>query len=432
MKKTLLALLPLLVSSPLWAQPDGAELIKRGEYLARAADCTACHTAPGGAAFGGGYPVNTPFGVIYGTNISADKQFGIGNWSDDEFVAAVRDGIGKDGGQLYPAMPYDAFTKMTRDDVLAIKAYLLSLPAVPQATPKTDLSFPFNQRWGMRFWKWVNFDRGELKPDPAQSAQWNQGRYLVEALAHCGTCHTPRNLTMGMDTGKAFAGGDLGAWTAYNITPDKNAGIGNWSQQDLVGYLKTGNAPGRASASGPMAEAVEHSLQYLPETDLQAIAVYLRSVPAIADAQQSRPRDSWGNATQDYLDRRGNGNSPQDGAALFNGNCATCHGAAGGGIGKGFHAYPSLFNHGSTGAAEGNNLVSVILGGVHRDMQQGEILMPSFASELSDSQIAQLSNYVSKQFGNPAAANVSAEQVQKLRADAGLPQPPTVLQGDKP
>jgi mono/diheme cytochrome c family protein len=181
-----------------------------------------------------------------------------------------------------------------------------------------------------------------------------------------------------------------------------------------------------------MAEAVEHSLQYLPETDLQAIAVYLRSVPAIADEQQSRPRDSWGNATQDYLDRRGDGNSPQDGAALFNGNCATCHGAEGAGIGKGFHAYPSLFNHGSTGAAEGNNLVSAILGGVHRDMQQGEILMPSFASELSDSQIAQLSNYVSKQFGNPAAANVSAEQVQKLRADAGLPQPPTVLQGDKP
>ncbi|CAI1506388.1 Gluconate 2-dehydrogenase cytochrome c subunit precursor [Serratia quinivorans] len=432
MKKTLLALLPLLFSHPLWAQPNGAELIKRGEYLARAADCTACHTAPGGPAFGGGYPVNTPFGVIYGTNISADKQFGIGNWSDEEFVAAVRDGIGKDGGQLYPAMPYDAFTKMTRDDVLAIKAYLLSLPAVKQATPKTDLSFPFNQRWGMRFWKWFNLDQGELKPDPAQSAQWNQGRYLVEALAHCGTCHTPRNLTMGMDSDKAFAGGDLGAWTAYNITPDKNAGIGNWSQQDLVGYLKTGNAPGRASASGPMAEAVEHSLQYLPEADLQAIAVYLRSVPAIADAQQSRPRDSWGNASQDYLDRRGNGSSPQDGATLFNGNCATCHGAGGGGIGKGFHAYPSLFNHGSTGAAEGNNLVSVILNGVHRDMQQGEILMPSFASELSDSQVAQLSNYVSIQFGNPAAANVSAKQVQKLRADAGLPQPPAVLQGDKP
>ncbi|CAI0727960.1 cytochrome c [Serratia ficaria] len=431
MKKTLLALLPLLVSGQLWAQ-SGAELIKRGEYLARAADCTACHTAPGGPAFGGGYPVSTPFGVIYGTNISADKQYGIGGWSDDEFVAAVRDGVGKDGQQLYPAMPYDAFTKMSRADVLAIKAYLLAQPAVAQATPQTDLAFPFNQRWGMRFWKWFNFTPGELRPDATQSAQWNQGRYLVEALAHCGTCHTPRTLTMGMDQDKAFAGGDLGGWVAYNITPDRNAGIGSWSQQDLVDYLKSGQVPGRASASGPMAEAVEHSLQYLPDADLQAMAVYLRSVPAIADERQTRPRDRWGAPSQDVFALRGSDEHPQTGATLFSGNCATCHGMDGAGKGSGFHAYPSLFNHGSTGAADGKNLVSVILNGVHRDMRQGEILMPSFAEELNDAQIAELSNYVSRQFGNPAAADVSADQVRKLRADANLPAPPAVPQGDTP
>ncbi|MCA4822230.1 MAG: c-type cytochrome [Serratia rubidaea] len=429
MKKTLLAL--FLSAAPLWAHGDDA-LIKRGEYLARAADCTACHTAPGGPAFGGGYPVSTPFGVIYGSNISADKQFGIGNWSDDEFVAAVRDGVGKNGQQLYPAMPYDAFTKMKRDDVLAIKAYLLAQPAVHQATPRTDLAFPFNQRWGMRLWKLFNFSAGELRPDPAKSDEWNHGRYLVEALAHCGTCHTPRTLTMGMDEDNAFAGGDLGGWTAYNITPDKRAGIGSWSQQELVDYLKTGNVAGRASAAGPMAEAIEHSLQYLPDGDLHAMATYLRSVTPIADDAQNKARDAWGQPTQDYLTLRGGNGGEASGAALVNRHCASCHGADGAGKGSGFHAYPSLLHHGSTGAADNKNLVAVILGGVQRHMQQGEILMPAFAGELRDDEVATLSNYVNRQFGNPAAANASAEQVARQRQDANLPQPPTVLQGDRP
>ena len=273
----MLAMLPLMVATSVWAAdtPENAALIKRGEYLAIAGDCTACHTAPGAdktAKFGGGYPLASPFGVIYGTNISSDKEFGIGNWTDDEFVRAVREGVGKEGQQLYPAMPYDSFTKMKREDVLAIKAYLMSQPAVHSAGPQTDLSFPFNQRWGMRVWKWFNFDKGELKNDPSKSAEWNRGAYLVEALEHCGTCHTPRTLTMGMDTDNAFSGGDLGSWVAFNITPDKNAGIGNWSQEELVTYLKTGFVAGKASASGAMGEAIEHSLQHLSDSDLNAIA----------------------------------------------------------------------------------------------------------------------------------------------------------------
>jgi mono/diheme cytochrome c family protein len=300
MKYLLAALLPLAAATSAFADDasSSADMIKRGAYLATAADCTACHTAPNAAKnqqFGGGYPLASPFGVIYGTNISSDKQFGIGNWTDDEFVRAVRDGVGKDGQQLYPAMPYDSFTKMKRDDVLAIKAYLMSLPGVHAAPAKTDLSFPFNQRWGMTFWKWFNFDKGELKNDPTKSDDWNRGRYLVDAMEHCGTCHTPRNLTMGMDNSKAFSGGDLGSWVAFNITPDKNAGIGNWSQQDLVTYLKTGDVAGKASASGAMAEAIEHSLQHLTDGDLNAIATYIRSVPAIADDKQTQPRDSFGN-----------------------------------------------------------------------------------------------------------------------------------------
>lgn len=435
MKYLLAALLPLAAATSAFADDasSSADMIKRGAYLATAADCTACHTAPNAdknAQFGGGYPLASPFGVIYGTNISSDKQFGIGNWTDDEFVRAVQDGVGKDGQQLYPAMPYDSFTKMKREDVLAIKAYLMSLPGVHSAPAKTDLSFPFNQRWGMTFWKWFNFDKGELKNDPSKSEDWNRGRYLVDAMEHCGTCHTPRNLTMGMDNSKAFGGGDLGSWVAFNITPDKNAGIGTWSQQELVTYLKTGDVAGKASASGAMSEAIEHSLQHLTDSDLNAIATYIRSVPAISDSKQTQPCDSWGKpATNVFADRANAVPFDQSASALFNSSCAACHGQSGGGIGKGFHAYPSLYNHTSTGAADSRNMVSVILGGVQRHMDQGEVMMPSFANQLNDEQIAQISNYVSNQFGNPAGATVTAKEVAKMRKAADLTYPSKIEDG---
>ncbi|WP_413528833.1 c-type cytochrome [Rahnella inusitata] len=431
----MLAMLPLMVATSVLAAvtPENTALIKRGEYLAIAGDCTACHTAPGAdksAKFGGGYPLASPFGVIYGTNISSDKEFGIGNWTDEEFVRAVREGVGKEGQQLYPAMPYDSFTKMKRDEVLAIKAYLMSQPAVHSAGPQTDLSFPFNQRWGMRVWKWFNFDKGELKNDPSKSADWNRGAYLVEALEHCGTCHTPRTLTMGMDNDKALSGGDLGAWTAFNITPDKNAGIGNWSQEELVAYLKTGFVAGKASASGAMAEAIEHSLQHLSDSDLNAIATYIRSVPAVGDEKQTKPRDAWGQKDRDVYPVRAQGLSmDKSAAALFNASCAACHGKGGEGIGAGFHAYPSLFHHSSTGSYDNRNQVSVILNGVQRHMEKGEVMMPSFANQLDDEQIATLSNYVSKQFGNPAAATVTAKDVGEMRKAADLTSPPEIEEG---
>lgn len=431
----MLAMLPLMVATSIWAadMPGNAAQIKRGEYLATAGDCTACHTAPGAdkaAKFGGGYPLASPFGVIYGTNISSDKEFGIGNWTDDEFVRAVREGVGKEGQQLYPAMPYDSFTKMKREDVLAIKAYLISQPAVHSAGPQTDLSFPFNQRWGIRVWKWFNFDKGELKNDPSKSADWNRGAYLVEALEHCGTCHTPRTLTMGMDTDKAFSGGDLGSWVAFNITQDKNAGIGNWSQEELVTYLKTGFVAGKSSASGAMGEAIEHSLQHLSDSDLNAIATYIRAVPAVGDDKQTKPRDEWGQKDPDVYPVRAQALSiDKSAAALFNASCAACHGKSGEGIGEGFHAYPSLFNHSSTGSYDNRNQVSVILNGVQRHMEKGEVMMPSFANQLDDEQISTLSNYVSKQFGNPAAATVTAKDVGEMRKAADLTSPPKIEEG---
>jgi mono/diheme cytochrome c family protein len=238
-----------------------------------------------------------------------------------------------------------------------------------------------------------------------------------------------------MDNDKALAGGDLGGWMAYNITPDKQAGIGDWSQQQLVTYLKTGFVANKASASGPMAEAIEHSLQYLPESDLQDIATYLRSVKPQPDAQQTRARDSWGQPSTALIALRGADDATrnaQPGAVVFADNCASCHGAEGAGSGSGFHAYPSLFHHTSTGAADALNVVSVVLNGVHRHMREGEVFMPPFAPELSDQQVADVSNFVTQQFGNPAAAKVNAKQVKGLREDAKLASPPIYGQGDKP
>ncbi|WP_168394856.1 cytochrome c [Erwinia amylovora] len=425
----------ILVQSGFVPAAQNSDIIRRGEYLARAGDCTACHTATNGPLFGGGFAVSTPFGQIWAPNISSDKQFGIGSWSDDQFVAAVRDGINRNGEQLYPAMPYDSFTKIKRADVLAIKAYIVSLPGVHQPSPQTSLPFPFNQRWGLRFWKWINFDSGELREDPLQSSAWNNGRYLVEALAHCGTCHTPRNITLGMDNDNALAGGDLGGWTAFNITPHQQAGIGSWSQQQLVTYLKTGFVVEKASASGSMAEAIEHSLQYLHDSDLNDIAIYLKSVPARGNSAQIRDRSVWGRPSNVLSALRGADEETwrtQPGARVFAGNCASCHAADGSGSGKGLHAYPSLFHHTTTGAEDARNLVSVVLNGVHRHMQQGEIFMPAFAAELDDQQVADVSNFVIRQFGNPAAAGVTAKQVKALRKDAKLASPPVYMQGDTP
>jgi mono/diheme cytochrome c family protein len=390
--------------------------IARGAYLARASDCIACHTAKGGQPFGGGYPIATPFGTIYGSNISSDKQYGIGAWTDQQFVDAVRKGVGAHGENLYPAMPYDSFVKMRPDDVLAIKAYLMSLPPVATPTPALGVKFPFNQRWSLWFWKLINVKGDALQDDPAHDAEWNRGRYMVEALAHCQACHTPRNITLGMDDSRWLGGGDLGAWKAYNITPDKTSGIGDWSNEELMQYLHSGDAPGRASAAGPMGEAVEHSLQYLKPEDLKAIAVYLKTVP-VQHGPDAAPRSRQGKPAHDYEMLRGADAetvSQHAGAEMFLEHCATCHTATGAGKGVGDQAYPSLFNHSAVGALDTTNLVSVMLNGVSRDMKSGPVFMPSFAHEMSDEQIATLANYLTRQFGNPAS-KTTAKDVAKLR-----------------
>jgi mono/diheme cytochrome c family protein len=227
-----------------------ADIVKRGEYLTKAADCMVCHTAPGDAAYAGGLAFPLPFGTLYSTNITADKDTGIGNYSDAEFLNAVRRGIRKDGARLYPAMSYTSYTFMTDADVLAVKAYLFSLPAEQKQNRPDTLSFPFNQRWTMIFWSWAFNPNTRFAPNTAQSAEWNRGAYIAEALAHCGECHTPRNLAFALNNHRKFAGAVAAGWRAYDITSDKGTGIGSWSDEDVFAYLAKGHAMGRGTASG--------------------------------------------------------------------------------------------------------------------------------------------------------------------------------------
>nr|WP_175231620.1 cytochrome c [Paraburkholderia humisilvae] len=396
---------------------DRAGLVKRGEYLARAGNCMTCHTSDKTRPFAGGVAMGTPFGTIYTPNITPDPDTGIGQWSDAEFLRAMHEGIGKTGERLYPAFPYPSYTKVTERDVFAIRAYLNTIVPVHNTPPANELRFPFNQRWLMLFWNLFNFDEGRFVPDPKQSAEWNRGAYLVDGLAHCGECHTPRNFIQGLASRARFSGAVQAGWHAFNITPDKVSGIGNWNTADVVAYLSNGVAPGRAYAAGPMAKIIEDSTQYLSGEDLRSIAVYLRALPPVRGAEK-QPRDTLGTPATAVTALRGavlSGANGVNGAQLFIANCASCHRWTGEGVGASAPgAYPSLIHNSVTGAADPANLVMVILHGVSRKTQQAEVWMPSFGNQLTDDQIVALSNYVTAQFGYPRSS-VSATQVAQLR-----------------
>jgi len=380
-----------------------------GKRLAVAADCVACHTAPGGKAFAGGYPLSSPMGTIYSTNITPSKTAGIGQYTAEQFARAVRDGVTADGTHLYPAMPYTSYSKITDSDMAALYDYFMhEVPAVDTPTPKTALDFPFNVRASMIGWNALFHSSTRFTPDPAKSAEVNRGDYLVNGLAHCDTCHTPRNVLMAADNGKALAGGALGSWFAPNITSDKVSGIGAWSSDELVAYLRTGHVEGKAQAAGPMAEAVENSLQHLSDVDLKAIAAYLLQTSPI-NTGGVKARHEYGQASVDELTLRGG--KPQDnpGWHIFSGTCANCHQANG----QGTQEYPSLFHNTATSRSE--NLIAAIVYGVHREVDGVAIDMPAFGPDalftdrLDDQQIADVSNYVLSRYGNAERAVTAAD-----------------------
>ena len=266
--------------------------IEKGRYLASAADCVACHTVwPNGARFAGGRPIETPFGNIVSANITPDRETGIGSWSDDQFDDAVRRGIRPNGARLYPAMPYPYYTKMSREDVLAIRSYLKALEPVRNPVLTNTLPFPFNIRTSMCVWNVLFFKDERFKPDPQKSDVWNRGAFLVEGPGHCGACHTPKNFLGGDKSGEYLRGSNLQDWFAPDITNDERTGLGRWSLDEVAEFLKSGhNRVG--AAVGPMAEEVMHASSAMSESDLKAIATYLKDQPGHSDKLAPLPENN--------------------------------------------------------------------------------------------------------------------------------------------
>jgi mono/diheme cytochrome c family protein len=404
------------------------DLVKRGEYLARAGDCIACHSAPQGKPFAGGLSIATPLGSIVSTNITPSKTHGIGNYSLDQFSAALRRGVRADGQHLYPAMPYTSYAQVSDDDVNALYTYFMQgVAPVDTSPPATALPFPFNVRLSVAPWDMLFLDRKPFAPDSSKSVEWNRGAYLVRGLAHCSTCHTPRNVLMAEKTSLSLGGSVVGTWYAPNISSDPTSGIGSWSEAEIAGYLKTGHVIGRAQAAGPMAEAVDNSFQHLKDDDLRAMAVYLKTTPPIHKAGDQQPAYAWGSPKAGFEDIRGEP-LPEDanrmsGPQLYDAYCASCHQARGEGVGQGIDGaagLPSLFHNSALGHTNTNNLVMVMLEGVHRQASAPDTLMPAFGHLLSDQQIATLGNYLLKQYGNPDAS-VTMEQVKNLRSGGDKP-----------
>jgi mono/diheme cytochrome c family protein len=267
---------------------DQAALIKKGEYLARAGDCIACHTVRGGKEFAGGLPMLTPFGTMFTPNITPDDQYGIGKWTQDDFYRAMHTGRSKDGSLLYPGFPFTSYTKVTRADADAIYAFLRSVAPVNVPSRPHELKFPFNNRNLLIGWRTLFFREGEYKADPTKSVEWNRGAYLIEGLGHCGMCHTSINAMGGPVNSAAFAGGliPLQNWYAPSLTSNKEAGLGDWDIKDIQDLLKTGVSQ-RGAVFGPMAEVVHNSMQYMSDDDIQAMATYLKTIPQKSEAPEN-------------------------------------------------------------------------------------------------------------------------------------------------
>ena len=383
-----------------------ASAVERGEYLAKAADCMVCHTAPGGKEYAGGLGFQLPFGTLYSTNITADRETGIGNYSDQDFLNAVQRGKRHDGAMLYPAMPYTSYTYMTDADTLAIKAYLFSLPPVRAAAPANTLSFPFNQRWAMLFWSALFNPDTRYAPDTSKSPEWNRGAYLVEALAHCGECHTPRNLAFALDNRKKFGGAVTAGWRAFNISSDKATGVGGWSDDDLASYLSTGHAKGRGTASGPMGEAVDHSLSQLAPEDIRAVVAYLRSVPATASTDLPAtvaPPAPASHKEGPTADARGK--------IVFQGACVSCHGWTGESFVSPMATLTGAWAVNDPGAT---NVAQIVISGTKRHTPEGALSMPAFGNAYTDDEIAAVANYVTARFGTKGS-KLRAQDVAELR-----------------
>jgi mono/diheme cytochrome c family protein len=379
------------------AEPS-AETIAHGKALTEAADCASCHTADPTKPFAGAKRIDTPFGAIYSPNLTPDRDTGIGNWSDEEFRRALRYGVRRDGSRYYPAFPYPSFTKMTRDDVLAIRAYLATLAPVQNSPPPPQLRWPLNYRLVMRLWDYLFFRPGIFEPDQQKSAEWNRGGYLVTGAAHCGVCHTPKNMFGADKRGRTLGGGLVQGWFAPRLDAASRSGLKSWSVDDIAEYLASGRN-GKSHAGGLMAEVVVNSTSKMSDADVHAIAVYLKDLPAGAPepavTPPPQPEMAAGKATYDHL-------------------CIACHEADGSGAPR---IYPPLPGNANLQANDPASTLRIMLDGAQtvttpRAPNTGS--MPPYAKDLSDQQIADVTNYIRNSWGN-AAPLVTPAQVTKAR-----------------
>ena len=380
------------------ARADASEdTIARGKALTIAGDCASCHTADPAKPFAGGKRIDTPFGGIFSPNLTPDRDTGLGAWSDEQFLRALRHGVARDGSRYYPAFPYPFFTKLIRDDILAIRAYLATLTPVRNTPPTPELRWPLNYRVLMRGWNYLFFQPGTLMPDQSKSAEWNRGRYLVEGAAHCGACHTPKNIFGADKASQAFGGGVVQGMFAPRLDGAARSGLKSWNVDDIVDYLQSGRN-GRSHAGPLMSEVVVNSTSKMSDADVRAIAVYLKSLaPGAPEPVVTPPAPA----------------QMADGEKLYKGACIACHELDGTGAPR---IYPPLPGNANLQSADPSSTLRIILDGattVTTPRAPNTGSMPAYP-KLSDSEIADVATYIRNSWGNAAPA-VTPEQVAKAR-----------------
>ena len=381
-------------------QADTPEIIARGKALVDAADCASCHTADPSKPLAGGKRIDTPFGGIFSPNLTPDRDTGLGGWTDEEFYRALHDGVARNGARYYPAFPYPNFTKITRDDVLAIRAYLATLTPVRNNPPPPQLRWPLNYRVVMRGWNWLFFKPGSFEKNPQKTDEWNRGAYLVEGAAHCGACHTPKNMFGADKRGQIYGGGLIDGWFAPRLDAAERSGLKSWSVEDIAEYLQSGRN-GKSHAGKLMAEVVVNSTSKMSDADIRAMAVYLKDLPA------GMPEPVVTPPSQAQM---------TDGARIYQ-SCSACHEDDGTGAPR---IYPPLPGNANLQSADPSSTLRIILDGAEtvttpRAPNTGS--MPAYYRKLTDQEIADVATYIRNSWGNSAPA-VTPEQVAKARRES--------------
>jgi mono/diheme cytochrome c family protein len=393
------------VAAPARASFDAA-LIAKGAQLAAIGNCQECHTAEGGRSFAGGRPIDTPFGTFYGTNITPEPDTGIGQWSEEAFRRALREGVDREGHHLYPAFPYEYYTRLTDEDIHALYAYIATREPVRADNRPHALRAPFNIRALLGAWKALYFERGVFRADPARDAQWNRGAYLVNGLGHCGACHTPRGFLGAEKKDQLFAGGVAEGWHGPALNAGSPAPL-PWTAEQLLKYLRTGLDDAHAIAAGPM-DPVVRNLARAPEEDVRAMAAYLEALAGPPSAERRKKADAA--LAQGTTASRANGH----GAEVYAGTCATCH-DRGREAGSG-GALPLALGTAMT-IPTSSNLLRITLEGIAPPAGEPGRAMPGFADALTDAQVKDLAAYIRSEFGHAAAWTDVDEQLKKIREE---------------